>query len=288
MAAPANDNLADAQVLTSGTSVTGTTAEATAQVSEVTGNGDNNTVTLISATGYRTVWFRWTAPSASPATFTTVGSNFDSVLSVWRASPGQPDPVTSFANLTFVKSDDESGGSSNASLTFTPVSGVSYYLQVRHYNTGASGNYVLNYPTPGGVVEPAEGESALGLDLGVAAAGARDSRGAAAVGLGMAAAVSGSASASGAVALTLGLSAAATGARASLGAAAVGLGLAPAAAGVRSSGGAAAVGLSLAISASGSNGDTGRPVTPFPFTPEPGSSYPWTPRPVKSFQEVSP
>lgn len=70
------------------------------------------------------------------------------------------------------------------------------------------------------------------------------------------------------------------------GEAALGLGLAPAATGARASRGSAALGLNLAVSASGTNGQSGRPVTPFPVTPRPGSGYPWTPRPVKSFQEV--
>jgi hypothetical protein len=134
--------------------------------------------------------------------------------------------------------------------------------------------------------DPAEGTVDTGLNLAVAATGARSSSGTAAVGLGLAVAAQGSAPASGTVALTLGLGVAATGARASLGAADVGLGLSPAATGARSSGGSADLGLNLAVSAAGSNGDTGRPVSPFPFTPRPGSSYPWTPRPVKSFQEV--
>lgn len=105
--------------------------------------------------------------------------------------------------------------------------------------------------------EPAEGEGAVGLGLAVAATGARTSRGGAAAGLG--------------------LTVTAAGSRAALGALSGGLGLAVAAAGARPSGGAAAAGLSFAVVARGSNGDAGRPV----------SAYPWTPRPVRSFSEVA-
>ncbi len=104
--------------------------------------------------------------------------------------------------------------------------------------------------------EPAEGSAALGLGLVVAAAGARASRAEASLGVDLAVV--------------------AAGARPAHGAAALGLDLVVAAAGIRPSGGAAALGLSLAVAARGSNGDAGRPV----------ATYPWTPRPVRSFSEV--
>jgi hypothetical protein len=135
-----------------------------------------------------------------------------------------------------------------------------------------------------------EGVAALGLGLAVAATGANDREGSAALGLGLAVSATGSAPsvtpASGTVALGLDLSPSATGERGSSGSAALGLGLAPVAAGARGASGEVALGLGLEVSATGSNGDTGRPVTPWPWTPRPVSSYPWTPRPVKSFQEV--
>lgn len=133
---------------------------------------------------------------------------------------------------------------------------------------------------------PAQGAAAVILDLAVAATGGRASQGAAAAGFGLAVAAVGSAPARGTAALDLGLAMAATGARSSGGSAAVGLNLAVAGSGLRAASGTSALGLGLAVSASGSNGDNGRPVQSFPFTPEPVSGYPWTPRPVKSFQEV--
>jgi hypothetical protein len=134
--------------------------------------------------------------------------------------------------------------------------------------------------------DPAEGSAALGLDLAVAATGARSSSAVAALGLGLAVASSGSISAEGQAAAGLGLAVAASGARPASGTVALSLNLAVSASGVRSASGAAALGLNLTVSASGSNGQTGRPVKPWPGTVVPVSSYPWTPRPVRSFQEV--
>lgn len=122
-------------------------------------------------------------------------------------------------------------------------------------------------------VEPAEGAAALGLDLAVAATGARNSEGAAPLGLSLAVAAIGSSPHGGSVALTLGMAVAGAGERDSVGATALGLNLAVAAAGERASAGSAALGLNLALAGEGSNGDVGCPVPAFP----------WTPRAVRSF-----
>lgn len=270
-------------------------------------------------------WLRWRCPSSAPGVtpqfriydaannvVATVPLDGAVATGAWnQGTPGSPIALTA--------------GTYRASINTTTYLARANFFSggpiVRGDITGVQGRFANGVAAPGGgtnsayfvdidfgdaPVDPAEGSVAIGLGLAVAATGGRSSsgvvalgaglavaatgsrasRGSAAVGLGLAVAASGSSPARGTVALTLGLGVAATGARASLGAADVGLGLVPAATGARPSGGSAAVGLNLAVSASGSNGDTGRPVTPFPFTPRPGSTYPWTPRPVKSFQEV--
>lgn len=166
----------------------------------------------------------------------------------------------------------------------------------------ASWYYVSPIMDDGGSEPPNEGSAALGLDLAVAATGARDSAGSAALGLGLAVAAVGSAPHGGSAALTIDLALAATGgrdsagsaalglglaldsagARTSLGAAALGLGLAPSGAGARVSLGAAALTLNLAVSGAGSNGDIGCPVPVFPFSPR-SVTVAWTPRAVRSF-----
>lgn len=103
---------------------------------------------------------------------------------------------------------------------------------------------------------PAQGTADVGLGLAVATAGARLSQGSAAAGLG--------------------LEMTASGGRLSTGAAAAGLDLALASTGGRAAEGALALGLNLAVVVRGSNGEAGRPV----------ATFPWTPRPVRSFSEV--
>lgn len=134
---------------------------------------------------------------------------------------------------------------------------------------------------------PAEGAAALGLDFAVSSTGGAKAEGSNSADLALALAATGRADHSAVVSLGLGLAVAASGQTTAQGTVALGLGLAPAAAGQRASQGAVGLGLRLAVSASGSNGDTGRPVKPWPYGTEPVSSFPWTPRPVKSFQEVN-
>lgn len=124
-------------------------------------------------------------------------------------------------------------------------------------------------------VEPAEGTAAVGVNLAVAAAGARDSDGAAALGINFAVAATGQAPAiapaEGTAAVTINLGVAAAGERDSSGAAAPGLNLAPAAAGARPSAGSAALGIDLAVAASGSDGSAARPRGPWAVSrPRPG------------------
>ena len=78
MPAPANDNIANAQQLTSGTSITGDTTEATVESSE--GAAD------LPGTPGPTVWYRWTCPTPAPGpvTFNTIGSSFDTVIGIFR------------------------------------------------------------------------------------------------------------------------------------------------------------------------------------------------------------
>ncbi len=169
---------------------------------------------------------------------------------------------------------------------------------------------------PDGDVPPAEGELDTEIVLDAALTGARASAGALTAPVELDALLTGSAPAQGSVATPLVLDASLTGARASAGALTAPLSLDCQVSGARESVGVLVVPLVLDIDVSGladrsgtlttplvldasitgSNGEAGRPVAPYPFTPEPVpgwpfgteplSSYPWTPRPVRSFQEV--
>lgn len=169
---------------------------------------------------------------------------------------------------------------------------------------------------PSGDVPPAEGELDTPVVLGVSLAGARASAGETAVPVVLDVSLAGARASAGALACPVVLDIEMSGARPSQGTLTVPLSLDCEVSGARDSlgvlvtplvvdaslsGDRTAVGtldtpLELDAVLLGSNGESGRPVEPFPFPPEavPGwpygseaiSGYPWTPRAVKSFQEV--
>lgn len=144
-----NNLLVNAKTLLNGTTqVTGSTADDTQEVGELRLKL-NGTATETSITsGLHTVWFHWKAPSSTNATFTTVGSAFDSYLSVYKASPGETDPVSTYSQLTPLGSDDDGGGSGTSSVTIAVASGVIYYVQVSGFSAANYGAFTLNYPSP--------------------------------------------------------------------------------------------------------------------------------------------
>lgn len=207
-------------------------------------------------------------------------------------------PVTATIGTTYTfaaETDGTHGYTNTVSLPITSPDGLAELVQTRYESGGGypatdwgSGRHGVDagYQT-GGAPAPAEGTLAANLDLAAALTGARDSQGALASTLDLAAALTGARASEGALAGSLGLAPALTGARESLGSLAAGLGLSPSLTGARPSLGSLAAGLNFTVSLTGTNGETGRPVAPFPFPPGPASGFPWPPRPVKSFQEVS-
>ncbi|MEX0326332.1 MAG: S8 family serine peptidase [Puniceicoccaceae bacterium] len=130
---PLNDDFDDRFVLASGTTQTsGSNISATIEP------GEPN---IYFSEGWETVWWEWIAPSSSPATITTFGSNFDTVLSVYQG--------TQVDSLSLVTWNDDSGGF-QSSVTFTPTPGESYMIQVYglYYADPTTGSIVLNYPDP--------------------------------------------------------------------------------------------------------------------------------------------
>lgn len=121
---PANDNFANATVLAlSGSqtvSVKGYNTNATKETGEPR-QGDNP--------GGRSVWWRWTAPSAGSVTLDTKGSYFDSTLGVYTG--------TTLSALTkVVDNDDINPGVVQAStVTFNATAGTEYRIDVDGYNS---------------------------------------------------------------------------------------------------------------------------------------------------------
>src|SRR2546423_1040147 len=129
--APNNDNFAAAQAI-SGTSgsVTGTNVEATKEAGEPNHANAGNA-------GGKSVWYSWTAPASGPATINTAGSNFDTLLGVYRG--------TSVSALTLVGSNDDYAGPGGPSqVGFSATSGTTYMVAVDGFS-GASGNLSLSW-----------------------------------------------------------------------------------------------------------------------------------------------
>jgi subtilisin-like proprotein convertase family protein len=107
-------------------------------------NGNNSTATKepgepnhAGNTGGASLWYSWTAPSSSPATFDTALSGFDTLLAVYTGS--------TVSNLVQVAANDNMNGNTTCSrLTFTPVSGTTYKIAVDGAN-GAKGALTLRW-----------------------------------------------------------------------------------------------------------------------------------------------
>ncbi|MCG2784936.1 MAG: S8 family serine peptidase [Anaerolineae bacterium] len=81
------------------------------------------------------VWYKYTAPANGVLEIDTLGSNFDTVLAVWRGSEG---------NLTLVNCIDDNYGYPQAWLERMPVAtGVTYYIEVMDYGNPGGGNLKL-------------------------------------------------------------------------------------------------------------------------------------------------
>ncbi|MHB8651507.1 MAG: metallophosphoesterase family protein, partial [Gaiellaceae bacterium] len=77
-------------------------------------------------------WYRWTAPAAGTATFSTSGSGFDTLLGVYTGS--------SVSALTLVGSnDDVSSTDRTSAVTFPASAGITYMITVDGYNGSNSG-----------------------------------------------------------------------------------------------------------------------------------------------------
>jgi hypothetical protein len=120
---PANNNFGSARVVTGGSfDVNGTNRAATKQTGEPNHAGNP---------GGASVWFRWTAPSTRFFTIRTLGSNFDTLMGIYRGS--------AVGSLTRVASnDDSSAGGLTSRVRFRATAGVTYRIAVDGFR-GTSG-----------------------------------------------------------------------------------------------------------------------------------------------------
>lgn len=125
--APANDTFANRTALpAAGGSASGTNQQATAEIGEPNHAG---------VAGGRSVWWTWTAASASTCVISTSGSNFDTLLAVYRGN--------TLGTLAAVASNDnESAGTTTSSVRFATTAGTTYQIAVDGRGA-ASGNIRL-------------------------------------------------------------------------------------------------------------------------------------------------
>jgi Ca2+-binding RTX toxin-like protein len=114
LAAPANDDFANAQVITGTTgSVTGSNIAATKEIGEPDHAGNP---------GGHSIWYSWTAPADGNIAFTTGGSTFDTLLAVYTGAAVNA--------LTVVAADDDLPVASSSTVSFAVSNGVTYSVAV--------------------------------------------------------------------------------------------------------------------------------------------------------------
>jgi subtilisin-like proprotein convertase family protein len=106
--------------------------------------------------GGASIWYGWTAPISGVATFNTVGSTFNTLLSVYTG--------TALNNLTQVASNDDidAAGNLQSQVSFNVVGLTRYNIAIDGFN-GATGDTLLGWSLSGGLVSPLVSGPALDL-----------------------------------------------------------------------------------------------------------------------------
>jgi hypothetical protein len=126
---PANDNFAN-RIFLGGlpVSTTGSNIGATVEPQEPSQSGPINSV-----------WWSWTAPTTETVNFNTIGSNFDTYLSIF-SGPDLP-------NLTLLGANDDSGGTLASLVSLDTIAGQTYQIAVDGYSS-RTGEIALNIVVP--------------------------------------------------------------------------------------------------------------------------------------------
>ncbi|MGN6385482.1 MAG: PPC domain-containing protein, partial [Verrucomicrobiota bacterium] len=110
--------------------------------------------------GGKSIWWNWVAPANGNVTLTTAGSAFNTLLAVYTGD--------SVSNLSYIASDNNSGGVTNRSIVqFTATAGTVYRIAVDGYN-GASSRINLALQLDGTVATPPEVHGIARLSDGTA------------------------------------------------------------------------------------------------------------------------
>lgn len=101
----------------------------------------------------KSVWYAFTPGATTQVTVSTAGSNFDTILGVWTGG--------SLGGLTAVTCNDDSGGTLQASATFTAAAGTPYRIQIGGFSAASgtlavsfTGTAATNTPTPAANCSP--------------------------------------------------------------------------------------------------------------------------------------
>ena len=141
---PPNDNCANASSITGGTTLFSTSNATTDGPDEPTNCTFSNYTNIGSD-----IWYRWTADSSGTATLSTCGTSFDTKIGIYTGCP-------TGSNQVIACNDDSATcgtGSLQSSVSFTAVTGTTYYFRVGGFASGTgapasgSGQLTFNPPT---------------------------------------------------------------------------------------------------------------------------------------------
>ena len=80
--------------------------------------------------GGASIWYYWNAPRSGLYRFDTLGSNFDTLLGIYRGS--------TVSSLSLVAENDQAGGLATSSTVFNVSAGIEYEIAVDGFNDGIS------------------------------------------------------------------------------------------------------------------------------------------------------
>jgi hypothetical protein len=131
-APPINDNIANAIAVAIGSVSTVDNSSATMEATDPI-----PPCIAASAVSPKTVWWSLTAVTTGSVTLSTIGSVYDTVLSVWTGSPGSLTNVACNNDIAPVQI-------TQSQVTFSATAGTKYYIMVAPFGSDPGGKTVLN------------------------------------------------------------------------------------------------------------------------------------------------
>ena len=137
---PANDDFANIAIISSAPfSDSKNTEGATSEVSDPISLCDNDQLARLDILP-QTVWYQYTPAADETVTASTLGSSYDTVLSVWTGTPGDFVDVACNDDIDFPTTVQ-------SEVTFTATGGVAYHFMVTSF-FGNGGDLSFNMTVP--------------------------------------------------------------------------------------------------------------------------------------------